>query len=597
MRRPRHVVKEIHPSSTVDRPNQHARSTSFTDLDHSQSDPPPPPSPVVSFGSSSASEADALHPPSVFDFPTLHSDGSVPDLRRVQLPHHISTPPAALSSHDVKAKMTVDQNLFDSFSSLSDHQYDMVDDASEFSTDDHETASLASTEHHDSGDDADGSIVDLQPELDRDVAELQASDATFRNEPAVSDNLADEQEEQRANSLIDEYDGVKDDNETPSQSTFRASPRLYAYSPPTENDEEPKRKTSNKASSWTLPSSALFHSALSSALFFTVVMLLALFFPTARNPADDVAFRRRSLSTAVLDMTNSTATAAKFDLVHLVPDIGTAPWHQASYRGQGVAPNYIIISMPRNVETRSILTSTWVSRASGPNLTFHLTPLIDGVYGITLPPKDAWGALTVNSATRVGHTPVHLTYTHDFGSWMFQRHTYGRARTDLSRTVTADLTLARHTARSLTHKLADDLAGVAAHAAATTNATALVVRALRRELHALTTVATRRAARVPPVLARRTEAWARAVAVLASERLERSRLRARRLAAALSRPLSPSPSSPHSPLTDLPLRASPSPDTDSAAQCTRNAPPRLLSAANAKGARVRAGPECRRETR
>lgn len=166
-------------------------------------------------------------------FPTLSPDGSIEDISDVPVDRHAPTPPAALSTLGAKARMASTDDLSDSTSSLTDSQYDMVDDVSELSTDDHDTASIASTEH--GSDDGQitpaetNSMVDVEEEIGEAMGEariLPPPEASIASNTKMthtksSQSISESQNARAwAEDVVDSY--LTDDLETPRQSILPA---------------------------------------------------------------------------------------------------------------------------------------------------------------------------------------------------------------------------------------------------------------------------------------------------------------------------------------------------------------------------------------
>lgn len=193
-------------------------------------------------------EADLPAHPLHLTFPTLEDDGSIPDLTAHQRRPYPPTPPAALSTLGILAKMAGNEAPSEA-GSFHDSQYDMIDDLSDTSNDDHETASI--TSH-------DGASGQLTPEY----AQSEADDFEERAEqpehnetvtlspaaesfvtlpspaPSSQGGISQTKHQMKAeNDLIDSY--TSEDLETPRQSTMtNAFASTYHLS---------QRKTSSQA--------------------------------------------------------------------------------------------------------------------------------------------------------------------------------------------------------------------------------------------------------------------------------------------------------------------------------------------------------------
>ncbi|CAK3807223.1 Hypothetical predicted protein [Lecanosticta acicola] len=166
------------------------------------------------------------------DFPTLNGDGSLDDLTAHQSRRQSRTPPAALSSLGARIKMDTKNKdtLSESSSSLTDSQYDMLDDLSEISTDDHETASLPSNNddaqltlvdgfEDGSEDGSEDEVEESESALLLDSLELATPPRLSTARPTFQHVLANQKEHEKAGEdLFSSYGS--DDLETPRQSTM-----------------------------------------------------------------------------------------------------------------------------------------------------------------------------------------------------------------------------------------------------------------------------------------------------------------------------------------------------------------------------------------
>lgn len=437
-----------------------------------------------------------------FDFPTLNTDGSVPDLIETRPPPGQRTPPAALSSLGIK--MAADSKT-DAVTELNDGQYDMVDDASEISNDSNETVSIASDNLNSDED------VLLTPDDEDEAENLDPDQEIFTSnhsspagpsagplhhqllmlEKQHKQKLRQAREEKLA--LQKEYESEKEktldsflseDLETPRQST------INAFIPPSSKNASGDRDGNVKASSASFANQsdllsaqarparsstevigdfvmhaihAVKQSPGSKLLLLLMTMVLISFMvdlsaniPTAPFRLDT---RREALSGSLVKLTNSTNATKSFNIEHLLPapttlsstdifgrpEVGTSEVHF-----QGVPPNYIIVSLPNEAGRVPRVISTTVQKGDRP-IAFNQTKLIDGVYAITLDSQDAHGIVTVEMPCKKPNMTVQLFY--NFGRRYLQLPTFEKTRTDLSNTVTKDVAIARARTRSFYAKI------------------------------------------------------------------------------------------------------------------------------------------------
>ena len=216
--------------------------------------------------------------------------------------------------------------------------------------------------------------------------------------------------------------------------------------------------------------------------------LLGYFLQPNPNPVAELAIRRDALSTALVEVTNSTEATKLFDLEHLLPQPTHLPNGLSStVRFQGARSNVMVISIPKKIGSRYFpqIACTKVYRTPGTDLAFNLTTLIEGVHHVALAPEEAYGYVTVNITTK--NPPLNFPATHNFGSRMLQRKTYEKASTDLSKTFNKDVAVASQRMKSLKERLGLE---ITAGAVATKNVTTqLVVYAVRDlQLYAHTAV-------------------------------------------------------------------------------------------------------------
>lgn len=186
------------------------------------------PSSSPSRQSSSHQQLDRLHRSGTLTFPTLESDGSLPDLREAPAPiRRYHTPPAALSSLGARASMSDNVDMASSVGSLEDSTYDVIEDFSEISTNDgRETASLASSDRAVSDDEG-----ELTPEEEGDAEEFIAfNTGSVGNLARTLGVKSDEQSMEEANRVMDSY--MSEDLDTPRQSTIRIPASLRRLADP-----------------------------------------------------------------------------------------------------------------------------------------------------------------------------------------------------------------------------------------------------------------------------------------------------------------------------------------------------------------------------
>ena len=227
-----HIQNHHHPSSAMAPPERQRQPHVDTACSHSQGQTEAELTPTLQFqgGLSPPSHTtedqqgqNQLDRSDTLTFPTLESDGSLPDLRAASSPaYEYRTPPAALSSLGAKARMANNIDMASSVDSLEDGSYDMLDDLSETTNDDRETASLVSTEHAVSDDE--GEITHDEDEGEEFINFNSRSVGDLAGTLGVKDGVRDDEGTAEANRIIDSY--MSDDLETPRQSTIRPSPFL-----------------------------------------------------------------------------------------------------------------------------------------------------------------------------------------------------------------------------------------------------------------------------------------------------------------------------------------------------------------------------------
>lgn len=208
---------------------------------------------------------------------------------------------------------------------------------------------------------------------------------------------------------------------------------------------------------------------------FGLYCLYSLFAP-GPNSASQIAIRRAALSNALVEVMNTTDATKIFDIEHLVPQ-NTTSTYDAPF--QGKAPNHIVVTIPQKTNGRGFSTPTkWaVQKSEVREVPFNLTKLIDGVYHVSIDPKDAYNQVCVISQTKNPNTSGKACHT--FGSRLWQRETYEKASMELSKAVNKDVAVASQRVKTLKDKLGVELV---AGAAATKNVTTELAKYVARDL-------------------------------------------------------------------------------------------------------------------
>ncbi|KAK3697839.1 hypothetical protein LTR37_017230 [Vermiconidia calcicola] len=224
---------------------------------------------------------------------------------------------------------------------------------------------------------------------------------------------------------------------------------------------------------------------------FLMAMLVPLCFyittlPTV-NPVAELAIRRDALSTALSGRYSSDPSKI-VNVEYLLPtptdELST---EASSYaRFQVFAPYYFLVSLPKQPKSRAFpyKDSTMVYKDNGFQLDHVSTKLIEGVYEISFPAKDAHGLVMANMITQ--NPAMNVTMSHNFGSKMLQRHTYRKASTDLTKTFSKDVTVAKQRVKSLKEMVGLELN---AGAVATKNVTSELAIYVTRDLQIFTNTA------------------------------------------------------------------------------------------------------------
>jgi hypothetical protein len=426
---------------------------------------------------------DFSYQPANFDFPTLNNDGSVSGLIETHPPPGQRTPPAALSSLGLKMAAEANSNAV---TELNDGQYDMVDDVSD---DSHETVSIASDALTSDGDtntpdndddDEDDDVYDPRHGLfaDIDASAAGRSTGAFPRQSLMLNQQQKQNLRGRRLALQKEYESEKErtldsflseDLETPRQSTvdvFDHSPSINplrsqptgSKSPPatvadkrgSSSAQEPSTKSTLKIAGRFVTQAA---TGLTTSSLLMGVVLVSLFAAHGFffNGPVSLDARRDALSGALVKLTNSTNATKTFSVDHLLPVpttlastniFGQHEQGTSNVHFQGAQPSYIIVSLPRKAGKSPQVASTAVYRGQKA-ISFNQTELIDGVYAITLDPRDAYGTVTV--AMPCKKPDMNITVSHNF-------HNFGRRYLDspIVKTVTKDVALVQSGARGIT---------------------------------------------------------------------------------------------------------------------------------------------------
>jgi hypothetical protein len=238
----------------------------------------------------------------------------------------------------------------------------------------------------------------------------------------------------------------------------------------------------------------LLHNMLKpSYLTFALFFLACLTWPFTLRPVDAIVAniaRRNALETALAREPFVSQVAKAFNIDHLLPEppqgctsmvvLGhelTQPACATDVRYQGLSPNYILLSLPGQTRFPQIQT-VMINRSDENCLQSNITQLIDGVYCVTLDPKEAHGTINLRMTTAKPH--LHIDLSHNFGNRMLQLHTYQEVGTDVSKAVGKDLAVIRHTAQSLSERFVVELGQcIAATHDITTNTARYVTRDLQ----------------------------------------------------------------------------------------------------------------------
>ncbi|KAK5137329.1 hypothetical protein LTR08_000299 [Meristemomyces frigidus] len=465
------------------------------------------------------SESTPARHSSSFSFPTLSPDGSIDDISALTTRAHPPTPPAALSSLGAKAMMANHDAVSES-ESFADNQYDMLDDMSEASNDDHDTASLASTERGGSEDDL-TVLQDVDTVTDEEQNVLQhlrgapitkpVADFGLEDAAALLDSFLVKQSMLHSEEYIEARDAeldsfLSEDLDTPRQSTLPAATGGMTADHSTvttgsvsETVKKAKDALGNKFKTDAAAKKAKFVTPFGTLNYIIVsglvllvsgLSMMALQWSTV-DPILETGIRREALLSAFDKLTNSTDATKILKLDHLVPmptatssnflgqNMYGMPY--ASYF-QGAAPNHIIISLTK-VPGQLFHPSPKAVRVhkGGRDILYNQTSLITGVYDLAIDLADAYGVVDVQMLTK--NPSMNFSMSYNFGKKMLQRKTYENVGTELSKSVTKDLVVARDVAKSLSEKLRLE---ISAGAVATKNVTTQLVVYMARDLQIFT---------------------------------------------------------------------------------------------------------------
>lgn len=425
------------------------------------------------------------HPASFnFDFPTLNHDGSVPDLTSHQSQASYVTPPAALSSRGARANMAYTAS--ESGHSISDSQYDMLDDLSEISNDDHDTVSSVGSSGRPATPELSDTENDIQVEEDKLTAHLPTHHAEVElpslddeiSSPATGESFVNVhqpsklQQLRAENDLIDSY--MSEDLETPRQSTMP-----FAASAPGQSVASfPPSKTTTQAST-----STSYYSLFKTLMLIVSVLLLV---PIAmvewQNSFWNLASRRDALLSSLQTATGSPIVPGSVNIQHLLPR-APAICHAAVLdsslsddkcarlpRFDVVLPNHFVLSLPSSL-TYPDLVSHEVMKAGKP-VQSNITQLIPGVYLMTFDEMEAHSWVAFKAITK--RPPYDVYASHNFG-----RKSVQQTSSEVSKTVGKELAVMRSVHNVLGSKLST---GFGKGASATQNITTELAKYMSREL-------------------------------------------------------------------------------------------------------------------
>jgi hypothetical protein len=228
--------------------------------------------------------------------------------------------------------------------------------------------------------------------------------------------------------------------------------------------------------------------------YLSVVLLCLAFliWPMTLQPIDTAAAntaRRAALESVFAQESSAANFGNSYNLEHLLPQppqgctsvvvFGhelTQPACATDVRYQGLSPNHILISLPGQTRFPQIQ-MVHVDRNGGQHLKYNMTQLVDGVYCVSIEPKEAHGAVNLKMTTSRPHLLIELS--HNFGSRILQLHAYQEVGTDVSKVVGKDLAVIRHAAQGITEWVTYEIgSGIAT----TYNITTEVARYATRDL-------------------------------------------------------------------------------------------------------------------
>ena len=432
-------------------------------------------------------------------FPILDFDGTTPDVIETHPPPGEVTPPAALSTLGIKMA-EAERKKKESSSELEDGQYDMMDDASEFSLDGQETASIASDGSSLDGDgqltpDDTGSVVDL--------SEASADQEYKKNIMLLEEqnNKKRSKEEQKAATAGKKTEAEKTEEAlhsflTEDLETLRQSTIYEGCTPKSDmiNDAESgaaagceKRTILKTSHSSTHKLKKCFTNP---ANVYGIIFILVSLALTSISPyfsvdlATSQALRKGALDTSLEKAMGISEVSKTINTTHLLPMpthvstnfFGQQVFGVSDVHFQGMSPNTMIISLPIADSRIPLAKSSQVLKGAKP-VAFNQTLLIPGVYKLDFDPKEAYGTISVNMQT--SKPSLNISVSHNYGHRMFQKQTYEKARTDLTKAVNKDVGIARKSAKSLTELIQLELG---ASVAATKNVTTQLAVHLNRDL-------------------------------------------------------------------------------------------------------------------
>ena len=137
------------------------------------------------------------------------------------------------------------------------------------------------------------------------------------------------------------------------------------------------------------------------------IILLSMYFQPGPSPMAALAGRREHLTSALVKLTNSTEATKTFNIEHLLPSPtalvttfgGREYLTVDTVQYQGVAPNHVVISLPRGKYPYYPTAQTVTVLKNGHPIDYNTTKLISCVYDITFDKTAAYGVIDVNMFT------------------------------------------------------------------------------------------------------------------------------------------------------------------------------------------------------